>query len=964
MKQKTILLFLLALLVNLQLFSQTGTLTGVVTDAATNEPLLGALVGVEGMPKKKQTDFENSKYVWILQPGTYTITCTYSAYKDFKIEGVQVKAGEITTLNIQMEEVDAKELSTFEVVYKVENFVPYDDAEIRQFQKKNPSSMDIVTIGTLRKMPVTTVSDALTKVSGASIQDNKFAIIRGMNDRYVSAFINGAPLPSSESDRKAISFDIFPSNLLDNIIIQKTGTPDMPGEFAGGIININTRSMPEINEQTLSLGIGYNNLTTGKAFHFYESGSKTDWLGFGNNARKMPDGVPSTAELATATATQRGEYAKLFLYDWSIKTKKALPNLSFQYTLAHADTVLGKAVGSVVALNYYNNNSFSTFTRREYEGTNTEVIDKDSLNDDNYSNTILGSVLGNFSLHLNDNHKIKLNNIFSINSEDRVTVREGAREMDQTEKQWEKASVRWFTQNKMYTGQVIGDHQLNKKIKLGWNIGLSDVQRDIPNMRRMVYQKTSVAKNDGNIPYAAVIDPNNPRAGGIMFFATTKENIYSAKYDLTISLGDKNLFVNDSSRKKANIKAEIKLGGLHQLRDRVFNARSIGFDKMKQGSSIKFDSELLWLEEDVIFTEPYLGLMSDSAAPFNGGFNIKEATKTSDSYTASSFLNAGYLMGDLKFGKKFRATTGLRVESYLQQLNTEEFGEPVTIDTVVMDLLPSLNLVYSFTPKTNLRAAYYRTVSRPEFRELAKFSFYDFITDFVISGNEKLQRSVIDNYDIRFETFPGDGQVFSVSGFYKNISNAIETASKPDEVRSIYYLNIDKVTNIGAELEYRIKLSSLFKGDSAEFLNNTTLMANFSYIKSVVATQDVIGATAEERPLQGQSPILINAGIFTVIPKTDINFNVSYNFVGTRLYLVGNVTEPDYWERPRHLMDVQLTKTFGKKLELKLNIRDIFMQNRILYQDLNANKVYDALDNTMVSNNNARTFSFQVNYKF
>ena len=274
-------------------------------------------------------------------------------------------------------------------------------------------------------------------------------------------------------------------------------------------------------------------------------------------------------------------------------------------------------------------------------------------------------------------------------------------------------------------------------------------------------------------------------------------------------------------------------------------------------------------------------------------------------------------------------------------------------------------MVYSLTEKINLRASYYRTVSRPEFRELAPFIFFDFVTDFAVSGNPDLQRALIDNYDLRFEYFPGAGQLISVSGFYKNFTNAVEQVNRPDVLRELYYVNVPKATNVGLELEYRFKLSAIFRNDSNAFLSSTTLYTNFSYIKSKVDVSKINGATAEERPLQGQSPVIVNAGIQYMHPTNGLSLSASYNLVGKRIYIVGSISEPDYWERPRNVLDFQIAKRIKERLEIKLNVRDALALNLIFYQDIDKNGKYDKeKDNTMIDTNYGQTVSLGVAFKF
>jgi outer membrane receptor protein involved in Fe transport len=546
----------------------------------------------------------------------------------------------------------------------------------------------------------------------------------------------------------------------------------------------------------------------------------------------------------------------------------------------------------------------------------------------------------------------------SINSDDKVNIRKGIREMDNDPHQFEKSSNRWFTQNVLYTSQLEGNHEFTeKKLKFNWNLGYSDVNRTVPNMRRVVYQKTALVEDDTNAQYIAVVQNNGtiPTAAGNMFWSSTKEQIYSAKYDLVIPFDRK------------NVKTEFKIGGMQQFRTRDFSARNLGFSRFK-ATGISFDNSLLLLPEDEIFSAEHLGVMANGM----GGFKLEEATKVSDSYQASSMLHAGFLMFDTKIKEKFRFVGGARIESYNQKFSYTEAGSNIdkTIDTTVVDILPSLNFIYSINKKMNVRLSYYKTLSRPEFRELAPFAFYNFAMDNILSGNTNLKRALIDNMDVRYEIFPGAGQIFSISGFYKYFKNPIELVNRTgvSGASELYYTNVSKVVNYGIELEYRIKLDAFAKGASKQntFLSNTTLYTNLALIKSEVDVSQIIGSSSTSRPLQGQSPYIVNAGIQYTEPKSNFTFSASYNVVGRRIYIVGNVQEPDVWENQRNVIDLQISKSFlDKKLEVKLNVRDLLAQDLIFYQDINLNKKYDKnVDNRWQETTFGQTISLSLNYTF
>ncbi|MFO0322405.1 MAG: TonB-dependent receptor domain-containing protein [Bacteroidota bacterium] len=960
---------LILLIFSLNFKAQNGKLVGKVIDGQTGETLPGAAIVIEGTTIGAASDFDGNFSLGNLKPGKYTILSSYISYDNKKFIDVVIKADDVTTLNIALEQSSSATLNTVEIQAEMnkENI-----NTLFIMQKNNASVSDGISSESIKKTPDRNTSDVLKRISGASIQDNKFAIIRGMSDRYNSAYLNGSPLPSSESDKRAFAFDIFPSAILDNLVILKTATPDLPGDFAGGVILINTKNIPDKNSTNISIGTGYNTLTTFKDFKTYK-GSKTDWLGVDNGSRQLPASIPSTENFSKITNNEKIDYAKDLNYDWTLQTKKALPNLNVQLINSSVFKLFKKDFGSVVALTYNISNATTISDRREFEEQGETVLKVRDFKDTTYSNNILTSLLWNLSYKLNDNNQIGFKNLYSINTDDKTISRQGLSDAGEiTKLTWQKSNVRFYTQNNIYSGQLNGDHYIPKgKIKIKWIGGISDIKRDIPNLRRMVYEKNSKSFTDSVLFNAIVTtDAILPTSAGSMFFSKTKESIYSIKYDASKVFETK------------NTKHDVKIGGFNQLRTRDFSARLLGYTRVNNTRSITnpiaqlFNTDLLILDESQIFSQQNIGIV-DGPGSYVGGFKLSESTTYIDSYQASSVLNAGYLMSDSRFFNKLRFIYGLRVESYLQSLSLLDTQfKKITKDTTFIDFLPSINAVWSLNDQTNFRAAYYRTVNRPEFRELANFNFYDFVTDYQTSGNPNLKRATINNYDLRFEYYPKKpGQIISVSAFYKDLTDAIEQVAGNGQIRSINYENVAKVTNYGFELEYRILLSSIFKNDSSKFLNGTTLFTNFSYIKSDVDVSKL--NYVEARPLQGQSPVIINAGLQYLDAKYNFGISLSYNYVGRRIIIVGNTDEPNIWENPRHVLDIQLSKTFKEKIELKLNIRDALAQNLIFYQDINKNGKFDKIsltdnkefqhastsDNTMVNTRLAPTISFSISYK-
>ena len=948
MHYKSLFTFLFTCILISYTFSQNASLSGKITDSKTNEALFGAKVILQGLGKGAVTDGDGNYSLKGLSAGTYILEARNETYNNLILTEIKLKENENLVLNIPLDKV-VLELGPVTVKAKVSR---ESTTEILRLQRNSATVVDGISSETFKKTPDSKASDVLKRISGASVQDNKFVVVRGLSDRYNFALINGAPLPSSESDRKAFSFDVFPSNMLDNLVIIKTATPDLPGEFAGGVIDINTTEPKENDFQSIQIGSSYNLITTFKDFKTYD-GSKTDFLGFSSSSRTLPSGLPSTEDFNNLSALQKAEYAKSIPNSWGTYSRFALPNLNLQYSIGKTIKLAEERnFGYVFAYNYQSNMSFNKVTRREFEESAAGVITKNELKDSAYTQSVLNSAMFNMKYKLNKNNSLQLKTLYSLSSDDKVNIRNGKRDMDVESVFSEKSTNIWYTQNKLLSSQLLGNHEFKNKIKFKWIAGISDVKREIPFLRRTVYQQSDTA-----LPFAAVIQNNDisTLGAGNMFWSLLNEKIVSAKYDLSIPL------------EFLNTKTELKIGGMHQYRTRSFESRNLGFSKYNPAGSLNFNDQLLSLPEDQIFSNSNLGLMADG----QGGFKLEEGTNVDDSYQAFSLLNAAYAMFDTKITDKFRVVGGARIESYHQNFKYIEFGSNLqqNIDTTVVDILPSVNLIYSLTNKINFRLSASKTVSRPEFRELAPFSFYNFLNDNLTSGDPTLKRASINNYDARFEFFPGAGQIFSVSTFYKQFTNPIElilrtgTSGTPE----LYYDNVGNTKNYGAEFEYRMNLGFLNSKDSTSFLNDITFYANASIIRSSVDLSMYAGQaeyTNSARPLQGQSPYIINAGIYYSAPK-DVNFSLSYNLVGQRIAIAGSIQEPSVWENGRNVIDFQISKMFKKKLELKLNIKDLLAQDLIYFQDINKNKKYDkGTDSAWQEITFGQTVSMSLKYNF
>ena len=983
-KFKTLIVLFIST-ITLVLAQEKGKIAGKIEDSGTSEELIGVAIGIKGSSQGSVTDIEGH-YILSLEPGTYTLVVNYMGYKTKEISDVLVTSGQTTDLKITLEEATVE---TEEVVV-IATFKK-ESVDALMLERKNSVAVsDGISADLIKKTPDRNAADVLKRITGATIQDNKFAIIRGLNERYNTAFINNAPLPSSEPDRKAFALDIFPSNIVESMNIFKTATPDLPGDFAGGVIKIKTRDIPDETFYSLSIGANTNNISTFKPGLTYKGG-KTDWLGIDDGTRKLPNDFPTKDQLEPnydGIATEADKNDRLneaniaakngvqsMSNNWEFqKVNKLSPGTNFQFTTGQKI----KNFGMIVSLSHTRSIRHVDYQLKDYDLVGKQLAD---FKDEIYNENVLWGGIANLSYKIHENHKISLKNTYNINSQDQLTYRTG-NDLGNGSNNSVRTNSTIFTQNRMNSHQLSGEHFFaTTKLKADWVVGISDIRRLQPDYKILSYTK-DINADDSQYRFAS--GTTDPRVGG-RFFSKMDETVKSGGFDLSRNLPTVSI-----------VKTEIKVGAYLQQRERSFAARQFvierhqGFDKLynaAQTDSIeRLGADQIFSSQnfDYQYNKPDPSLKSQTDDEGNvffvdangnkvnpketwlGTFTLDERTGKSDVYKASSNLNAFYFMLDHRFATLVRVTWGARYESYNQKLSSfvESQNRNININDTKGDWLPSVNLTVSPLKKMNIRAAYYKTLNRPEFRELAPFRFFDFATKRIVEGNDSLQRCKINNYDLRLEFFPGAGQVLSVTGFYKQFDSPIERYLPP-EGQFIVYANAKSAQVQGLEFEFRQNLQIF--SPSNKYLNRITLSGNYSRIgSSTQSTDKYLKYTENNRPLQGQSNYIINTAL--TYDNEDKGFAVNFvvNRVGRRLFLIGNTNEPNIWENPRTILDLQITKLFfKKKLEAKINFSDLLAQNQVFYQDINDNKKYDAdQDYTIFKWQYGTTTSYSLTYKF
>jgi len=947
MKRITLLL-LAILIIPFAYLQKNGTIVGKIVDEVTGEDLIGVTVMIKGQSKGTITDLDGT-FKLEMPAGKYDLQISYVTYQSKTIEGIEVVSGQLTEpVNITLPEV-VNEMGAHTVTATAERGT--NTALI--LEQKNSSVMfDGISSDQMRKTSDRNTADVLRRVSGATIQDN-FVIIRGLPDRYNAAFLNGAPLASSEPDRKAFAFDIFPSALLSDLRVIKTAMPSLSGEFAGGLIQVRTKDIPEKNYYQFTLGATFDLMTTFSDFKASQGGG-LDFFGIDDGSRSLRKDFPTNEQLVNAQNNFMKDslvrFAQKLGNKYGIQNRIAAPGSSFQFTMGHNVNLVPVAkrnsgnkteLGSVFALTYTSRITYREAERNDYEDAGRNL----HLNDKQYNtNTSWGAIWNISLLHSRKsgaNNRISLKNLFNVNTNDQYILREG---QDYANGFDLRSHNMLYTQNMMVATQLTGEHVLPKsKIKFEWGAGYSYLNREIPDYKIVEYRRnigdTAAAYS---VPFSTSVQPTISGR----FFSTQQDNVFSGNFDFTLPF------------KIGPSRHELKVGSYLSYKDRDFAARQLGYTVYKtSGANI---GAISVMDVDRIFDNSNMG---------TEGLMIRETTRKSDTYKSSQGLIAAYAQLEHSlFENKFKIIWGARMESFRQQLNAFDnaTGAPVNLDSNVIDFLPSANFIYSINDKMNLRLSGSQTVCRAESRELAPFTFYDYGIFAFVTGNPNLQRTRISNADLRYEWYPAGGQMISVTGFFKYFENPIEKVLYPaGSVRLFSYLNVPSAIAAGAELEFRFSIGSFIKKQHSRFLDNLSLTGNFSYIYSEVDLGNVAGI-GQRRPLQGQSPYIINGGISYNDTKYDFGINLSVNYFGPRIYTVGNVDYGSIWENGRVVMDLQLTKSFlKKKLDIRLNFSDLLAQTAYFFQDNNHNATYeDGIDNKMIARRNAQQISFTVGYKF
>lgn len=876
---------------------------GVVIDQKSKETLIGAVVTVDGTNVKAITNIDgNFQIDGLDKDKKYTLYINYVGYKTQKIDGVQAKDAD-QVIALQPDEQQLKEVTVTAVERR------NTDAAMIQVAKNSPVIVSNVSAQEISRTQDTNAGEVIRRVPGVSLIDDKFVMVRGLSQRYNNVWVNGGAVPSSEADSRAFSFDIIPSSQIDNLTIVKSPTAEYPADYSGGFIIVNTKEIPAENSFNIAVGGNWN---TSSAFHdfSYSKGSRTDFLGFDNGLRNLNGGIHATLNpQLDANGKPVGDYATSLLEnglnnDWLVKNRKPLGDLKLAASLNQRWMLGGRTLGMLAALNY--TNEYRTYENMEnnlygiYDAANDKPNYLRHSVDDQYNNNVrLGAMLNFTFLSKDGNHKYQLKNIFNQLATSRYTWRDGV----SAQSNLERSAEYYYRSRTTYNGQLTGKHTFTSDA-LDWSIGYAYANRHLPDRRRYLI--------------------DDALESGVYALSTgndiSREWTQLDEHILSLGVNDKHHF------KFGNFEPDLQVGAYGEYRSREYQTRNfiynwnVSANNMPSGFRHSDIPTLLSSEANMGYDKLYL----------------LEEKQMRNNYRGHNTLGAGYLAMSLPFGK-LGIHAGVRFEHNDMELisNSRDYEKSESSRHYKTDdVFPSLNTTYKISDQHQVRLSYGRSINRPEFREVSSSVYYDFDLASNVQGNTELKNCYVDNLDLRYEWYPSRGELISLAVFYKHFDSPIEwtytVAGGTDLIYS--YKNAKSANNYGVELDIRKNLG--FIG-----LNDFSWSFNGALIKSKVQFEK--GSKEENRPMQGQSPYLINTGIFYKNELLKMDIALLYNRIGKRIIGVGrsegstgddsNARVPHSYEMPRNTIDFSLAKKFGDHLELKLNVRDLLAE-KIYYK--------------------------------
>jgi outer membrane receptor for ferrienterochelin and colicin len=860
-----------------------GRIAGRVVDAQTGQGLVGALITIQESGQTALSGVDGRYIVGNVPAGTVVVRVETLGYATKLVTDVVVPEGGAVEQNVTLE-TQAVELSAIEVSAGAERGSV--NRALDQ-QRTATAIVNAVTAEQISRSPDGDAAAALQRVSGVTVQDGKFVHVRGLGERYTTTSLNGARIPSPEPERKVVPLDLFPAGLLQTITTSKTFTPDQPGDFSGAQVDIQTREFPAERQIAWSISGGGNDRVTGSTLPFAPAVG-SEWIGMGGTERRLPDIVANTDFTGQLSQQQINQMVNSFRNAWSSEPESGLPNLSGGFSIGGTDPILGRRVSYLLSGTYSRSNEVKQDEVRAQAlpGPNGATIESDRFTGTTGRTSVLWGGLLSSSMLIGTRTRLLLNATYNRTADNEGRSEIGSSEQFALPMRIDRLR---FIARSVYSGQLRGEHELTDAHRVDWGITASGVERNEPDRSEIVYATQTDPATGNPLPPSWFSGSNE---GAVRTFADLSESAIEGSANYRLSFGG-------AVRQHA-----IKLGGLVRQVDRDATNRSfsISTNALTQQDRARTPEEIF----DGRFAEP--------------GDNIFRITPLGQggSYTAEDRLLAGYLMVDFGLSDRIRVIGGARYErSETEVVATPTIGQAITTKPEYNDVLPSLSINVQLGETQNLRLSATRTLARPEYRELAPIQYREVLGGDNVRGNAGLKRTLIQNFDARWEWYPSSGEVLSLGLFAKRFDDPVERVYLATSgTRLISFVNAESAQNYGVEVEVRKRM-----GTFSDALEPLTLFTNATFMESDITIPE--GATTrDERAMVGQAPYVVNAGA-TWANESGNGVTLLYNVVGKRIYSAAETPLPEIYELPRHVLDASFRFGLTSALSGKIDMRNL-----------------------------------------
>jgi outer membrane receptor protein involved in Fe transport len=862
----------------------SGRIVGRVVDAEQGNPIAGAQVEVIGTALATTTALDGRYAVAGVPAGPTSVRVRMIGFAPKLVTGVAVRSGGTVAQDVALA-ATAVQLAEIAVTAAAERGTVNRALDE---QRNAVNIVNSVSAEQISKSPDSDAGQAVQRVSGVTVQDGKYVFVRGLGERYTTTTLNGSRIPSPEPERKVVPLDVFPSALLEGITTSKTFTPEQSADFSGAEVNLKTREFPAERIITFTASGGWNSAATAKTIVRPPIVGQ-EWLGFAGSERQLPDPVRAAGDLRGITQTEANSLIASFRNAWSSHASDGSPSGGTSMSIGGEGPFLGQPIGYAGSFSY----SYDQVVRKdETKGlakngpTSGTALPYNTYQGSGGVTSVLWGGLLNLSTRLGEGSKISFNNTYTRTGDNDASVLAGNNEEFSQFNPLTLTRLE-FIERAVRSNQLAGEHLFGDKHFITWSVTSSGVTRNSPDRSDIGY--TSVPDAAGAlVPVSWVGQPR--------FATRTFSELDEHSWDLA---GNYRLTLGSSS-----LPVSLKFGGAYRTTNRDADTRA--YDIINLGLS---DAERSVQPEQIFVDQNALAGELLLNANANGG-----------RYTADEKIGAGYAQAEVPLTSRLQLIGGARVEDWKVEVNTVTTqGEVIPASPSNTDILPALALTYRLTDDQNVRLSATQTLSRPEYRELSPVPYFEQVGLATTIGNPDLQRALIQNYDLRWEWFPGAGEVLSVGVFAKRFKNPIEKVIiQAAGTNTLSFVNADNAHNYGVELELRKGLAPLGLSDF-NFFTNATLMRS----RITPGNEGVSSLTNADRPMVGQSEYVVNAGLGYASSAGGWFANLLYNVAGKRIVEAGSGGLPDAYEQPRHMLDASLQLPVVSSVSLKLDAKNL-----------------------------------------